>query len=206
MVTLTGVKCKLCRREGAKLFLKGERCYSQKCPIERKGALPPGQHGQKRVGRLSDYGIHLREKQKAKRVYGVVEQVFKNYYKKASQYKGETGKKLFQLLETRLDNVLFRSGLTISRSIARQIISHGMCIVDGKKVNVPSYQVVPGQTITLTPACLKLEVTKKALEQKGAIPAWLKKKAVVAKMERLPEKEEMELDLNEQLIVEFYSR
>jgi small subunit ribosomal protein S4 len=206
MVRATGSKCKLCRREGEKLFLKGERCYSAKCPIEKKGAVPPGQHGQKRLRRLSDYGVRLREKQKAKKIYGIVERVFKNYYKKASQFKGETGKRLLQLLETRLDNVLFKSGLVVSRSVSRQLITHGFCLVDGKKVNIPSYQVSQGQTVSLNTAGLKLDAVKKALEQKGAIPAWLKRKAVIAKMERLPEREEMESNIDEQLIVEFYSR
>lgn len=206
MVKYIGPKCKLCRREGTKLFLKGERCYSPKCPIERKGALPPGQHGQKRRKRLSDYGIQLREKQKAKRIYGVSEKTFKNYYQKAARSKEDTGKRLLQLLETRLDNVFFKGGLADSRSIARQLISHGFCLVDGKKVNIPSYQVKPGQVITVKSKGLELELVKKSLAQKKSIPPWLKRKAAVIKMERLPEREEMEANIDEQLIIEFYSR
>ena len=206
MSRILGAKCRLCRREGTKLFLKSDRCYSPKCPIDRKGALPPGQHGQKRSRRLSDYGIRLREKQKAKRIYGITERVFKNYYQKASVFKGETGKRLLQLLETRLDNVLFKSGLVLSRTIARQLISHGFCLVDNKKVNIPSYQVLPGQIVSLNTKGLKLDLVKKSIEEKRTIPAWLKKKAVVVKLDRLPEREEMEANIDEQLIVEFYSR
>ena len=206
MAKYIDAKCRLCRREGVKLFLKGERCYSSKCPIEKKGALPPGQHGQKGSQRLSGYGIRLREKQKAKRIYGVLEKTFKKYYKKASQFKGETGKKLLQLLEMRLDNVLFRGGLVGSRSQARQLISHGFCLVDGQKTNIPSYQLKPGQIITLNSKAMKIDQVKKFLAEKKTAPAWLKRKAVVVKVERLPEREEMEQELDEQLIVEFYSK
>jgi small subunit ribosomal protein S4 len=203
---MAGAKCRLCRREGEKLFLKGERCYSPKCPVERKRAFPPGQHGPKGGRRLSDYGRQLREKQKAKRTYGITERTLKKYYKEASLFKGETGKRLLQLLETRLDNVLFRSGLLGSRSLARQIINHGSCIVDGKKVDIPSYQVRPNQILTLTTKGLTMEAVKKALAQKTAPLPWLDKKAVVVKVIRLPERKEMESSLDEQFITEFYSR
>lgn len=205
-MTLNKTKCNLCRREGKKLFLKNERCYSVKCPIERKGAIPPGQHGQKRSGRLSDYGVRLRAKQKAKRIFGLREKTLSNYYHKATQYRGETGKRLLQLLETRLDNILFRSGLSGSRSVAKQIISHGFCLVDGKKVNIPSYHIKPDQIITLKPAGLKLNAIKLALDQKINPPGWLLRKAAVIKMARLPERKEMEVDFDEQLITEFYSK
>jgi small subunit ribosomal protein S4 len=206
MARTTGSKCRLCRREGIKLYLKGERCYSPKCPIEKKGALPPGHHGQKGSKRLSDYGVRLREKQKAKRMFGVLEKTFNNYYDKASLFRGETGKRLMQLLEGRLDNVLFRGGLIGSRSQARQLVTHGFCLVDGKKTNIASYQVSPGQVITISTKGLKQDNVKKSLEDKVAVPNWLEKKAAVLKIKRLPEREEMEQDINEQLIVEYYSK
>jgi len=202
----TGPKCKLCRREGVKLFLKGERCFSAKCPIERKGAVPPGQHGQKRRRRPSDYGIQLREKQKAKRIYGVLERQFKRLYKKAASKKKDAGLRLLQFLELRLDHVIFRGGLVFSLSTARQIITHGFCLVDGKKVDIPSYQVKPAQVITLNTKGLAFDEVKKALAAKKPVPKWLKRKAAVLKVERLPEREEIEANINEQLIVEFYSR
>lgn len=207
MARYTDAKCRLCRREGAKLFLKGERCYSPKCPIERKGAVVPGQHGQKRRSRLSDYGRQLREKQKTKRLYGVLERQFKNYFKKAAKAKEATGERLLQFLETRLDNVVFRLGLAPSRSVARQLVSHGHVLVDGKKVNIPSYQVKPGQVVTLAPKGLKIDLVKKSLaEKERKIPAWLERKAAVGKVARLPKREEMDIDIDEHLVVEFYSR
>jgi small subunit ribosomal protein S4 len=206
MARYTDAQCKLCRREGMKLFLKGERCFSSRCPLERKGAVPPGQHGQKRQGRVSDYGWQLREKQKAKRIYGLLERQFKRYFKKAHRQKKGAGLRLLQLLELRLDNVIFRAGLVLSRSAGRQIITHGFCLVDGKKVNLPSYQLKPGQLITLTPKGLALEGVKKALAQKQPLPQWLARKAAVIKIKRLPERKEIEANINEQLIIEFYSR
>jgi small subunit ribosomal protein S4 len=207
MARYTGAKCRLCRREGKKLFLKGERCFSPKCPIERKGPVPPGQHGQRRRRRLSDYGKQLREKQKAKRLYGVLERQFKNYFQKASQRKEATGEMLLQLLERRLDNIVFQLGFVPSRSVARQLVSHGHVLVDGKRVNLPSYQLKPGETVSLTPKGLAMEIVKKSLkEDERKRPDWLKRKAAVGKMERLPKREEIENDIDEHLIVEFYSR
>lgn len=206
MSRITEAKCRLCRREGEKLFLKGERCYSSKCPFSRNRSVPPGQHGPKGGRRLSDYGLQLREKQKAKRTYGITERTMVKYYKQASMYKGETGKRLLQLLETRLDNVFFRSGLIGSRSLARQTINHGFCMVDGKRVNIPSYSVKPNQIITLNTKGLVLAGVKKALEAKNQPPAWMERKAAVVKITRLPVRQEMESTLDEQLIVEFYSR
>lgn len=207
MAKYTDAKCRLCRREGVKLYLKGARCYSPKCPIERKGAVPPGQHGQKRRRNISDYGRQLREKQKAKRLYGVLERQFRNYYKTAAKEKMVTGVRLMQILESRLDNVVFRMGLVESRSVARQFIGHGQVLVDGKKVSIPSYQVKPGQTVTLAAKVLKLESVKKVMSDKSQkTPDWLKKKAVVGKMVRLPEREEIDADVDESLIIEFYSR
>lgn len=207
MARQRGAKCRLCRREGIKLFLKGERCYSPECPIERKGALPPGEHGQKRARRLSSYGEQLREKQKAKRIYGVLEKQFRRYFKQARKVRENTGKILFQILESRLDNVVFRLGLTPSRSVARQLVNHGFILVDGQKVDVASYQVKPGQIVTLSTKGLKLKEVKDSLAEKGRkIPEWLQRKAAVGKIVRLPEREEVEVDINENLIVEYYSR
>ena len=206
MARYTGPKCKLCRREGAKLFLKGDRCFSPKCPIEKKGAVPPGIHGKKRTRRLSAYGLQLREKQKAKRLYGILERKMRTYYREATKTKKSTGLVLLQLLETRLDNVLFRSGLCGSRSQAKQLISHGHVQVNNKKVSIPSYRVKASQTITLSAQALEIDNIKKSLKEKTKPPAWLERKAVVVKMARLPERKEMEGDIDEQLIVEFYSR
>jgi len=200
-------KCRLCRREGTKLFLKGERCFSPKCPLEKKGAVAPGQHGLKMRRRLSEYGVQLREKQKAKRTYGVLERQFRRYFKKAFKKRGVTGEALLQLLELRLDNVVYRLGLVPSRSVARQLVHHGHILVDGKKVDIPSYQVKPGQVINLNPKAMKIEVVKKSLaEKKKEIPSWLQKRAAVGKIIRLPTREEIGADIAEQLIVEYYSR
>jgi len=208
MAKYTEAKCRLCRREGVKLFLKGDRCFSPKCPIEKKGAVPPGQHGQKRARRLSSYGLQLREKQKAKRIYGILEKPFRRYFEKAFKVKGkETGKILLQLLELRLDNIIYRLGFTPSRSVARQVVTHGQVLVDNKKVDLPSFQVKPGLIISLAKGALEQAVIKKALAEKGKkIPLWLQRKAIIGKIVRLPEKEEIDSNINDQLIVEFYSR
>ncbi len=206
MARYTKSKCRLCRREGTKLFLKGERCFSVKCPIDRRGAQPPGQHGKKRTRRLSDYGIHLREKQKVKRIYGVLEKQFRNYFKQALKSSGNTGERLLQLLESRLDNTVFRLGLVSSRSLARQLISHGHVKVDDKKVSIPSYLVQPFQTISLSNKGSKLKFVQDSLEQKTAPAKWLKKKALLGKVERLPLREELDDSIRENLIIEFYSR
>lgn len=196
---MQNAKCKICRREGKKLYLKGDRCYSPKCPLERKGAVPPGIHGPKRRKRLSEFGHQLREKQKAKRIYGVSERQFKRYL--------EQGEKLLPILESRLDNVVYRLGFVPSRSIARQIVSHGHIQVDGKKVNIPSYQLKPGQTVSLTSRGLGIDDVKKMLSNKDyRVPVWLKRKAAVGKMERLPERSEIDTEVDEKLIIEYYSR
>lgn len=187
--------------------MKGERCFSIKCPIEKKGAVPPGQHGRRRGFRLSDYGQRLREKQKAKRLYGVLERQFRRYFDRAVKVRGATGIALLRLLESRLDNVVYCLGLTPSRSVAKQLISHGHVLVNGKRVDISSYQVKPGQTIQLTSSGMKIQAVKKFLaEEKKEIPKWLQKKAVIGRMLRLPEDEEIGANINEQLIVEFYSR
>jgi small subunit ribosomal protein S4 len=206
MARYTDAKCRICRREGKKLFLKGERCYSPKCPIEKKGAVPPGQHGVKR-GTRTDYGQQLREKQKAKEIYGVLESQFRRYFNEASKAREVTGKKLLQILELRLDSILFNSDLAPSRSVARQLITHGHVLVDGKRVDIPSYQLRVGQTVSLGPKALEIAVVKKALVDKTrSIPAWLNRKAAVAKVVRLPERDEMNMDIDENLIVGYYSR
>lgn len=207
MARYIDAKCRLCRREEMKLFLKGERCFSSKCPLERKGAVAPGQHGPKSGRRLSDYGQRLREKQKAKRLYGVLERQFRRYFNQAKKIKVARGKALLQLLESRLDNVVYRLGLVPSRSVARQLVRHGHILVDNQKVDIPSYQVKPEQMISLTTKAMKMTLVQKSLaEKKAEIPQWLRKKAAVGQMIRLPEREEIGADINEQLIVEYYSR
>lgn len=202
----TGAKCRLCRREGAKLFLKGDRCFTAKCPIERKGANPPGVHSRKYTRKLSDYGFQLREKQKAKRLYGVTEKQLKNYYQKAAKERASTGEVLIRQLEMRLDNVVFRSGLAPSRSVARQLVNHGHILVNGKKIDIVSLQVKPGDTLNIDAKGMEIETVKKLLSGKPMSAPWICRKAAVAKIERVPQREEMEPIINERLIVEFYSR
>lgn len=207
IMSSTNAKCRLCRREGSKLFLRAARCFSPKCPIDRKGAVPPGQHGQKRRRRASVYAEELREKQRVKRLYGIRERQLKNYFKEARKLKEGTGDKLLELLERRLDNVLFRGGLTPSRSIARQIVSHKQVLVDGKRMNIPSYQVKTDQTVALTSKGMGRKIIKDFLKDKKAtISPWLERKAAVVRVKRLPVRDEIEQDINEKLIIEFYSR
>lgn len=202
-------KCRLCRREGVKLFLKGKRCLGTKCPVERKGAVHPGMIGRKsrRGGRMSEYGVQLREKQKAKRIYGVLERQFAKYFKKARKVKGATGEALLEILELRLDNVLYRLALAPSRSVSRQIVSHGHTLVNGKKVNIPSYQVKVDDALSLTSKGMGILEVKEILAQKNVIiPSWLERKGPVGHVKRLPTREEIGGDISEQLIVEYYSR
>ena len=200
-------KCKICRREGKKLFLKGDRCYSPKCPINKKGAVPPGIHGLKRRRRFSDFGQQLREKQKAKRFYGIRERQFKHYFDLATKKRGGVGGFLLRILESRLDNVVYRLGFVPSRSVARQIISHGHIQVDGRKVNIASYQLSPGQVISLTAKGFKIENVKKMLANKDyQVPVWLEKKAAVGKVKKLPKRSEIDTEVDENLIIEYYSR
>jgi small subunit ribosomal protein S4 len=206
MSRYTGPKCRLCRREKTKLFLKGDRCFSANCPIEKKGAVPPGQHGLKSSQRQSDYGKQLREKQKTKRIYGLTERHLKNYFQKAIKVRQTTGEFLLQMLESRLDNIFYRLGFVSSRNLARQLVTHKHVLVDGKKVNIPSYQLKPGQVVSLDKKALDLTEVKKSLAEKTKLPDWLKKKAAVGQMVRLPKRDEIEGDIDEQLIVEFYSR
>lgn len=196
-----GSKHKLCRRAGMKL------CGLAKCPLDKKGPVPPGQHGLSRKRALSEYGIQLREKQKMKWSYGIFEKQFRNYFKKAFKRKGNTGEAFFQLLESRLDNIVYRLGLAPTRAASRQLVRHGQILIDGRKVDIPSYQVKPNQTVSLRPKALKIPAVKKVLEErKTDIPSWLQKKATAGKMLRLPNRDEVGAGINEQLVVEYYSR
>lgn len=200
-------KCRLCRREGRKLFLKGARCSSGKCPIDKKGAQPPGMHGTKRTKRLSSYGIQLREKQKVKRMYGMLEAPFHRLFTIAKKHKTATGEALLVLLERRLDNIVYKLNLAPSKYLSRQLITHGHVLVDGKKLAVPSYLVTEGQTVSLTPkgkSMVAKVVELAPVEQE--VPLWLKKEANKGTVLRFPERKELDPDINENLIVEFYSR
>ncbi len=200
MARYTGPKRRLSRLEGIPLFSKDIKS------LERKGAIPPGQHGLSKRRRTSEYGLQLREKQKAKRFYGILEKQFKNYVTKASKVKGATGLALLELLETRLDNIVYRLGFSKSRAGARQFVSHGHILVSDKKVKIPSYKVRVGETIALSAQMRDNTQVKKSLEEFDALPEWLERKATVGKVLRIPKREEMEQSIDEQLIVEFYSR
>jgi small subunit ribosomal protein S4 len=202
----TGPQCKQCRREGQKLFLKGERCLTEKCGVERR-SYPPGEHGRGRV-RASEYRLQLREKQKARRFYQLLERQFRNYYKKAARQPGVTGENLLQLLERRLDNVLVRLGFAASRRQARQLINHGHWLVNGRRVDIPSYQLRPDDVITIRPGSKAADVVRTATELTAAVPPWLQADhdALTAKVLRLPERSEISAPVSEQLIVELYSK
>ncbi len=208
MARYTGPSCRLCRREGMKLYLKGDRCYSDKCAIDRRG-YAPGQHGQGRR-KLSEYGIQLREKQKAKRIYGVLERQFRKYYEMAERMKGVTGENLLQLLERRLDNVVYRLGLASSRAEARQLVRHGHFKVNGRKVNIPSYLVDVGDVITVKEKSRNSKRIKELVEraQDRTVPDWLQinYESLEGKVIELPTKEHIDIPIEEHLIVEFYSR
>jgi small subunit ribosomal protein S4 len=202
-------KCRQCRREGEKLFLKGEKCFTDKCAIEKRN-FPPGQHGQRRNQRLSDYGVQLREKQKLRRIYGVLEKQFRSYYAEADRQKGITGENLLQLLECRLDNVTYRMGLGASRTEARQIVRHNSILVNGKRVNIPSYQVKPGDTVQVAPASanqLRIKGAMVAAEQRG-FPEWIEVdvKALKGTFKAKPQRDELPATINESLVVELYSK
>jgi len=200
MARYTGPKRRLSRREGLALFGKDVKA------MERKGAVPPGQHGARMRRRLSEYGIQLREKQKAKRLFGLLEKQFSHYFNKASKVKGATGLSLLETLETRLDNVVYRLGFAQSRAFARQLVSHGHVFVDGKKVAVPSFNVRAGQTIALSAKLSDNTQVKKSIETQSTLPEWLERQATLGKVLRVPKREEMEQSIDEQLIVEYYSR
>jgi small subunit ribosomal protein S4 len=199
-------QCKQCRREGIKLFLKGERCLTDKCAVERR-AYPPGDHGRGRQ-KQSEYRLQLREKQKAKRYYGVLEKQFATYYDKASRQTGVTGENLLRLLEQRLDNVLVRLGFAASRRQARQLVLHGHWTVNGRRVDVPSYQVRSNDLITFKTGAKGEQVVRDATDLTAAVPAWLQADhdGLTAKVLRLPEREEIDTPVQEQLIVELYSK
>ncbi|MEA2480256.1 MAG: small subunit ribosomal protein [Thermoleophilaceae bacterium] len=199
-------QCKQCRREGIKLFLKGERCLTDKCAVERR-AYPPGEHGRGRQ-KQSEYRLQLREKQKARRYYGVLERQFATYYEKASRQSGVTGENLLRLLETRLDNVLVRLGFAGSRRQARQLVLHGHWTVNGRRVDVPSYQVRSNDVITFKTGSKASQVVRDATELTSAVPAWLQADhdGLTAKVLRLPERAEIDTPVQEQLIVELYSK
>jgi small subunit ribosomal protein S4 len=212
MARYTGPVCKLCRREGEKLFLKGERCFSPKCAIERR-AYPPGQHGrmaQWRRSRTSDFGDQLRAKQKARRVYGVLERQFRRYFKQALKARGLTGLTLLQILESRLDNVVYRLGFASSRAQSRQLVSHGHLLVNGRRTNVPSMQIKPGDVIEVREGSQNKILIKDlfAMAEERSVPDWVTRdiKNMSGGITRLPERSEIDANLNEQRIVEYYSR
>ncbi|MFN2189094.1 MAG: 30S ribosomal protein S4 [Candidatus Promineifilaceae bacterium] len=212
MARHTGPVCKLCRREGEKLFLKGSRCLTPKCAIERR-SYPPGQHGREsqfRRGRPSDYLLQLREKQKMRRIYGVYERQFSNYFRKAEQKSGLTGTNLLILLESRMDNVIYRLGFAESRAQARQLILHGHILLNGRKTNIPSALVSGGDTIAVRPQSKKKTYFKsidKDIDERR-VPSWLSldSNQMSAEILRLPTREDIDVSLNEQLVVEYYSR
>ena len=209
MARYNGPVCRLCRREGMKLFLKGERCYTEKCGIEKRNT-PPGQHGRLRKAKLAGYGLQLREKQKVKRIYGVLEDQFRRYFETAERTRGITGVTLLQLLERRLDNVVYRLGLATSRPQARQLVRHGHFLVNGKKVDIPSYSVKPGDVITVLGRTQKNVTIEHAMEEvKGrGIPEWLSfdPNAISGRIVSMPTREQINLPVQEQLIVELYSK
>ena len=209
MARYTDPVCRLCRREGMKLFLKGAKCFSDKCPIEKRN-FAPGQHGKDRKAKIVGYGLQLREKQKAKRIYFTLEGQFRNYFEKAARAQGVTGELLLQQLERRLDNVVFRLGFAQSRRQARQLVRHGHVAVNNRKVNIPSYEVSAGEEISIRENSKKLAILEMAKEfaSHGTLPNWLEvnRDAYTARVLSLPKREDIQLPVNEQLIVELYSK
>lgn len=209
MARYTGASCRQCRRENLKLFLKGDRCYSDKCSIERR-AYAPGQHGQMRFRKVSDYAVQLREKQKVKRIYGMLEGQFRRYFEMAESSRGVTGENLLMFLERRLDNTLFRLGFASSRGQARQIVRHNHVQVNGKKVNVPSFLVSVGDEITIKEKSRKNQAINESLDAiaRRGIPSWLEldRDNLKGSVKGLPERHEITMPIQEQLIVELYSK
>jgi small subunit ribosomal protein S4 len=201
--------CRLCRREGIRLYLKGDRCYSDKCAIERR-SYPPGEHGQGRRPKVTPYGVQLREKQKARRIYGVLENQFRNYFHRASRRQGVTGEILLQLLETRLDNIVYRLGLAPSRPAARQLVLHGHVHVNGRRVNVPSFSVRPGDSVSVAPSSQKLAAVTEAVanRRRTEMQAWLNfdEKTMTGVLLQVPAREDIPVPVQEHLIVELYSK
>ena len=208
MARYTDAVCRLCRREGQKLFLKGDRCYTDKCAADRR-PYPPGQHGQGRT-KTSEYGLQLREKQKAKRYYGILENQFRGYFTMASKRKGKTGENLLAILETRLDNTVYRLGFAMSRAEARQLVLHGHFLVNGRKVNIPSFLVRPGMIISLKEKSRGLDKLKSVIEANSSRipPKWLDydPNSLIAKVTTTPQREDIDIPIEEQLIVELYSK
>ena len=208
MARYTGAVCRLCRREGLKLFLKGERCYTDKCAIERRN-YPPGEHGQARL-KFSEYSVQLREKQKLRRMYGVLEGQFRRYFAMADRAKGVTGETLLQLLERRLDNTVYRIGFATSRAEARQLVRHGHFRVNGRKVNVPSYLVRAGDTVSVRERSQKVARIQESLElaQRRGVPDWLEitPESFAGRVKSLPARSDLTMPINEKLVVELYSK
>lgn len=209
MARYIDASCKLCRRERQKLFLKGTKCYTEKCPIERRN-YPPGQHGQSRRSKISEYGVQLREKQKVRKMYGLVEAQFRNYFERALKQTGRTGEQLVKTLERRLDNVIYRMGFAPSRKSARQLILHGHFMVNNKRVDIPSYLVNPGDVIQVREKSRKLQLIHDAMKRMKdtAMLPWLSldKATMSGTFLQVPERAEIPLNANEQLIVELYSK
>ena len=208
MARYTGPSCRLCRREGSELFLKGERCYTDKCAIKRR-SYPPGQHGQGRI-KVSDYGVQLREKQKVRRIYGILENQFRGYFEMADRMKGVTGENLLFILERRLDNVAYRLGFATSRTEARQLVRHGHFTLNGRKVNIPSIQAKAGDVLQLREKSRKIASVTESLEGvvRRGIPQWLEldKDACKGVVKAMPVREDITMPIQEQLIVELYSK
>ena len=208
MARYTNAVCRLCRREGQKLFLKGDRCYTEKCSVDRR-AYPPGEHGQG-CRKASDCGLQLRERQKAKRYYGLLESQFRGYFELAAKKQGQTGENLLSILESRLDNVIYRLGFAMSRPEARQLVTHGHFLVNGRKVNIPSFLVKPGQVISIKESSKNLEKIKSVVEANSfrQPPKWLDfdRNNMIAKVVAVPQKEDIDLPIEEHLIVELYSK
>jgi small subunit ribosomal protein S4 len=209
MAKYTGPKCRLCRREGIRLYLKGDRCYTEKCAIERRGYVP-GEHGKDRRQKETPYGMQLREKQKARRVYGILEAQFRGYFRKAERKKGVTGEILLQLLETRLDNIIYRLGIATSRPAARQIVRHGHIEVNGRCVDIPSYQVRVNDIVRVREKSRKVEAIKNAIEnrRRTEMQPWLDfdDKKMEGRLNVIPSRENIPVPIQEQLIVELYSK
>jgi len=209
MARYTGAVCRLCRREGTKLFLKGTKCTSDRCPLEKRN-FPPGMHGKDRKAKIVGYGLQLHEKQKAKRMYFTLEGQFREYYEKANRATGVTGELLIQQLERRLDNVAFRLGFAISRRQARQVVRHGHVQVNGRKVNIPSYQVNAGDEIAIRESAKKLLIVEQGAQYaaQSPIPTWLEMnfETLTGRVLSLPKRKDISLPINEQLIVELYSK
>jgi small subunit ribosomal protein S4 len=209
MARVIDAKCRQCRREGEKLFLKGEKCFTDKCAIERR-AYAPGQHGQKSGMRLSDYGKQLREKQKVRRIYGILERQFRKIYAEAARSKGVTGERLLQLLESRLDSIVHRMGFGASRTEARQVVRHNGVLVNGKRVNIPSYQLKAGDTVEIAGKAkeqLRIKAAAEAAESRG-IAEWLTvdTKALKGTLKSMPTRADLPSTINESLIIELYSK